>query len=267
MRPYLAILSARFRLLLQYRAAALAGLVTQIAFGWIRLMIFEAYYRSAPPEVVAAMPMTHAQVVDYIWLGQALLGLILWSADAEVMQQIRTGQVAVELLKPVDLYSLWYVRAVAMRTAPTLLRFVPMVLLAWLFFGLRLPASPAAGLAFAASVAAAVMLACAVTVIVNASMFWTVSGEGVARLVPAMMWTLTGIVLPLPFFPDWLRPVLEALPFAGLMDLPFRLYTGHIAVSDALRVLGVQALWIGVLVLMGRWLVASGLRRVVVQGG
>ena len=46
-RPYAAILGARFRMLLQYRAAAIAGLWTQIFFGLILIMIYEAFYRSS----------------------------------------------------------------------------------------------------------------------------------------------------------------------------------------------------------------------------
>ena len=37
LRPYRAIVSARFRMLLQYRAAALGGLWTQIFFGLVLL--------------------------------------------------------------------------------------------------------------------------------------------------------------------------------------------------------------------------------------
>ena len=40
MRPYLAIVSARFRMLLQYRAAAIAGLWTQVFFGLVLIMIY-----------------------------------------------------------------------------------------------------------------------------------------------------------------------------------------------------------------------------------
>ena len=54
MRPYLAVLSARFRLLLQYRVAALAGFATQLFWGFIRVMIFGAFYRAS----AAAQPMT-----------------------------------------------------------------------------------------------------------------------------------------------------------------------------------------------------------------
>ena len=47
MRAYVAVFGARFRALLQYRAAALAGLGTQVFWGLIRVMIFGAFYATA----------------------------------------------------------------------------------------------------------------------------------------------------------------------------------------------------------------------------
>jgi len=101
--PYRAILSARFRMLLQYRAAALAGLWTQIFFGLVLLTIYEAFYRST----MLRQPMTFAEIVTYVWLGQALLAMLPWNADAEIRAMIRSGAVAYELCRPIDLYSLW----------------------------------------------------------------------------------------------------------------------------------------------------------------
>ncbi len=48
MTPYRAMFSASCRSLLQYRSAALAGVVTQFFWGLIRMMIFTAFYESAP---------------------------------------------------------------------------------------------------------------------------------------------------------------------------------------------------------------------------
>ena len=47
MRPYAAVLSANVRTLLQYRAAAIAGFTTQIFWGFIRVMISQAFFRSS----------------------------------------------------------------------------------------------------------------------------------------------------------------------------------------------------------------------------
>ena len=72
MKAYWAVLSARFRTLLQYRAAALAGLGTQVFWGLIRVMIFGAFYRST----TAPQPMTYPEVVTYVWLGQAFIRML-----------------------------------------------------------------------------------------------------------------------------------------------------------------------------------------------
>ena len=62
MISYRAIVSARFRTLLQYRAAALAGLGTQLFWGLIRVMIMEAFYLSSN----SSQPMGIEDVITYI---------------------------------------------------------------------------------------------------------------------------------------------------------------------------------------------------------
>ena len=69
--PYRAVVSARYRMLLQYRAAAFAGLVTQCFWGAIRLMILAAFYAAS----TQGQPMSLSEVVAYIWLGQAFFGM------------------------------------------------------------------------------------------------------------------------------------------------------------------------------------------------
>ena len=116
MTPYFAIVRMRFISLLQYRTAAAAGMGTQLFWGLIRMMIFEAFYASS----THSQPLSRQQMVTYIWLGQALLGLLPWSIDLELRDRIRSGGVVYDLLRPIDLYSHWYCRALAARTAPTI---------------------------------------------------------------------------------------------------------------------------------------------------
>jgi ABC-2 type transport system permease protein len=270
-RPYCAIVSARFRMLLQYRSAAIAGLFTQAFFGLTLIMIYEAFYRSA---AASARPMAFAQVVSYVWLAQALLAM-LPNVDADVRAMVRSGAVAYELCRPVDLYSLWYARAVAHRTAPAMLRAAPMAVFAMIglpLLGLgewRLapPASLAAGAGFVAALVCALALACAISVLINISLLWTVSGDGIVMLAATAVSLLSGLVVPLPLLPDWSQPILRWLPFAGLADLPFRIYSGHIAAGSVAVVLGRQLAWTAALVALGRWLIGRGMRRMVVQGG
>ena len=250
-------------MLLQYRAAAAAGLGTQLFWGLIRVMIFEAFYRTSTVQQPISLP----DVVTYVWLGQAFLGLQPWGVDRDIRDQIRSGTVAYELMRPLNLYFFWYARAMAFKTAPTLLRSVPLLLVAGLFLGLTPPASWAATGAFLAAVLGALLLSSAITTLMNISLLWTLSGDGVTSLVPACVIVFSGMVVPLPLFPDWAQPILNLLPFRGLVDVPFRLYLGHIPPGALLPLLGHQLAWTGILVLIGQVVLSRGTRRLVVQGG
>lgn len=263
MSAYWAIVSARFRMLLQYRAAAVAGFGTQLFWGLIRMMIFEAFYRST----TAPQPMAYADIVTYVWLGQAMFAMLPYRSDPDVRATIRTGTVAYELVRPLDLYAFWFSRAAATRAAPMLLRAIPMFLVAGLFFGLQRPPSWTTAGAWVAATLGALLLSTAIATLLSISLLWTISGDGISQLILAAVFILSGMLVPLPLFPEWSQPLLNALPFRGLADVPFRLYTGHIPPDQAIPALAHQAVWIVALVALGRWMLARGMRRLVVQGG
>lgn len=271
MRPYLAVLSARYRMLLQYRAAALAGIATQLFWGAIRLMIFAGFYASTTRD----QPMTLEQVIVYVWLGQALFALLPWRSDAELAGIMRSGNVGYELLRPLDTYHLWYVRSIATLVGPTTLRAIPLTIVAagllplvglsdW---ALRPPPDLAAALLFAAAMAVTVLLSASVLMLVHISMMWTVAAEGANRLLPGVVWVLSGMVIPLPFFPAWLQPFLQVQPFRGIFDVPLRIYSGHLPPGAAMASIALSLGWTAGFIVVGRAIMQRGFRRIVVQGG
>lgn len=267
MTAYGSLFRARFRVLLAYRTAAIAGVATQMFWGVIRIMILEAFYREG--HATAPPPMSFADIVSYTWLGQAMFLMMPFSAnpDPEVRTMMRSGAVAYELARPLDLHTLWFVRAIAARSAPTLLRAIPQFVIAGLFLGLRAPAGVASAAAWLLATFGALLLVSAMTTLITVSLLWTVSGDGISRLVPSLAMLGSGMILPLPLFPAWAQPILDFLPFRGMADAPFQLYLGRLPASAVGGVLLHQVLWLLFFVLCGRVLLARGTRRLVVQGG
>lgn len=263
MRAYKAIFRSRISVLFQYRAAALAGMATQAFWAFVNVMILGAFYSQSD----AVQPITFLQATTFVWLSQSLIQLIPWNLDKEIEAQIRSGQVATELVRPFDLYWYWYVRSVAMRCVPTLLRSIPLFVIAFLFGELPPPVSWEAFFGFFASCVNALFLSASITTLIIISLFWTLAGEGVERLMPHVAVLLCGLVAPLPLFPDWFQPFLSWQPYRGIIDIPTRIYMGMIQGDEIIFYLGFQLVWTGLLILFGRILLSKAMRCFVVQGG
>lgn len=267
MRPYLAIFRMRFVAGLQYRVAALAGISTQYAWGFMLLLSFHSFYRADP----AAFPMSFPQLSSYIWLQQGLLAMfMLWFYEADILDAIRSGSIAYELARPMDLYNRWFAQATATRLSRTLLRCVPVFLVAFLLpapYGLRLPPNLQQFLLFLVSAALSLGVLVAFSMLIYLSCFYTLSSQGLRTLAVVLVDILSGAIIPLPFLPDALQRALAWLPFASMQNLPLRLWSGQIPAAEAGVPMLLQLVWLLLLVAGGRRWMASALRRVVVQGG
>jgi ABC-2 type transport system permease protein len=271
LRPYRSAFAARFMLMLQYRAAAVAGFATQCWWGVIKVMVFAAFFHGAS----AHQPLSFAQTVAYVWLGQAFLMLMPWWGDPEITEMVRSGNVSYERLRPLDTYFFWYVRAMAWITS----RIVPRATMMFAFvaliipaiglgkWGLMMPPNAASMAMFIAAMLLAVLLSSAILMLINILVVVLVTDRGPSLLATQIVTLLSGILVPLPFFPVWMRTVLFLQPFAGLADIPFRIYSGNLAGKLALAGLSLMIFWIGLLIAIGHMLMGRVMSRLQVQGG
>ena len=263
MKTYWATFMLRLKLEMQYRAAALGGLVTQLFFGLIYVFLYHALYGKDASITVLAATST------YVWLQQACFRMVL-SDDSELTATILRGDIAYQLIRPVDQYTYWYARALAQKLAGTLLRAAPMLLIALLLpygYGLALPAGLPAFLLFVLSLAMGFLTMSAVSAISSGIIIRTLDNRGVTAVLQLITLFLCGNIIPLTLFPDSWQRFLAFSPFSQILDTPIRLYTGEYPLSAAPQMLTLQLGWIVMLVLLGRWIWARNLRRVIVQGG
>ena len=273
LRPYAAVFAARFQLMLQYRAAALAGFATQCWWGGIKVMVYAAFFTASP--AAAGAPMTLAQTITYTWLAQAFLALSPWSGDPEIGQAVKTGAIGYDRLRPLDTYGWWYARAAAWMTARAVPRALLMVAAAGIALPLlgleawswRPPADLTQAALFAVSMLLAVTLSSAFMMLLNLAAVATLDDRGVAALSTSVIIVFSGSLLPLALYPDWMQAVLFVQPFASLLDIPFRIYFGGLTGSSAAAGLALQLFWTVVFVVIGRLWMTRAMTRLQMQGG
>lgn len=267
MRAYLSFFRIRFVNGLQYRAAAYAGIATQFAWGFMEILMFSAFYKTN----AAAFPMEFSQLSSYIWLQQAFLALFMtWFLDNEIFSAISSGNIAYELARPLDLYNMWFTKNLAIRLSKAVLRCMPILVLAVFLpkpYGISLPVSPLGFVMFLITMMLAFFTVVAFCMLIYITTFYTLSPLGVRIVALSLTEFLSGSIVPLPFFPDNVRRIVELTPFASMQNLPLRIYSGSIAGNEMLWGVLLQFFWLIVLVLIGKWRIKKALKKVVVQGG
>ena len=268
LRPYAAAFRSRFLLMMQYRAAALAGFFTQCWFGAVHVMVLAAFYLGAP-EAAAASPISLTQAVTYTWLAQGLLAVMPWVGDPEIADGVRSGSISYDRLRPVDAYALWYVRAAGWMTARVVPRVALMIVAAGIVLPLigqgqwawQPPASLSAAWLFLLSETLAIALACAIIMLINIIVVASMNARGINILMQPIVIIFTGNLLPLSLYPDAVRSFLFVQPFAGTLDIPNRVYFGALAGQMAWAGIGLQVFWTLLFIVAGRFWLDRVMRR------
>ena len=263
MRSYLSAFRLRRKMELQYRGAMIGGIICQVVFGLILIALYRALYAGKPQ----ALPLDH--VVTYVWLQQAFFRMLL-ASDPDLLDKIRTGSIAYDLCRPLNLYGFYYARIMAQKITGSLMRAIPMLVFAGLLpagWGISLPASVPGLLLSLASLLLGLLCVSALENITMAFTMRTLDTRGVQAMLNLLMMTLSGNILPLTLFPDSWQKVITLLPYAQLLDAPIRLYTGDAPVNTAAGILLVQGGWLIALTALGIWLWNRHQRRMIIQGG
>lgn len=263
MRTYVEVARRAFRRFATYRGATGAALFTNLVFGFLLTAVVSAVVRDRGASVDG---LGQADLVAQVWVGQGLIGVIdLFNRTPDLSERIRSGDVVVDLYRPVDQQAWWGAVDAGRAAYEVLVRFLPPVLVGVLVAGARAPR-----LVDVPAVAAALVLAVAVSFALRflaaASGFWVLDARGVERALMTLWIVGAGMTVPLPLLPEVLEAPLRLLPFASTVQLVSDVWTGTASPSIGAS-LGLQAAWAVVLLGAGRVVLARATRRVVVQGG
>ncbi len=265
MKKYLSFFKMRLLAGLQYRAAAMAGMSTQLVWGSMEILLYRAFYLENP----AAFPMGMEALASYIWLQQAFLTFFaLWQWEPELIEAVRTGTVAYDLTRPVGLYGMWMASSLGLRLSRGLLRCWPIALVGALLprpYGLRFHGENL-GL-FLLSALLMLTLVCAYVMIVYAASFYLTNANGFQTLSVAAADLLGGAIVPIPFLPEPLRTIASVSPFGSMQNVPLRIFGGDLSGTAALEAVALQMFWCAALVGLGEAMFRGGVRRTVIAGG
>lgn len=264
-RTFTAITGSGFRRYATYRQATVAGAFTNTVFGFLKCYVLLAVASGATG---LAAGYERAQLATFVWVGQGLLAVVgLWGWT-ELADRIRTGDVASDLLRPIDPVVSYLATDLGRAAYAVLTRFVPPVLTGPLFFDVYLPTRWLTGPLFVLSMALAVVLCFGCRYLVNATAYWLHDVRGPMLLWALASGVLSGLYFPLRFLPDLVYLLLWLVtPFPSLLQIPLDVLVERDAWPVPVGLVGVQVVWVGLILAACRAVQRRAERRLVVQGG
>ena len=251
-----------FRRYTAYPLGAFTEAVTNTVFGFVRAWVVLALWEARP----ALGGYAAIDAVTFCFITQAMIGPVQIFGGLELTERIRSGDVSIDLHRPVNLQVWWLADDLGRAAGTLLLRGVPPMLAGALVFPLRLP-DAAGWAAFAAAVTLAVVTGFALRYLVAMAMCWLHDDRGLQAVALVTSMFFSGMVLPLVVFPGALGTLARALPWAALIQVPADVFLGKYSGAELLGAYGFQALWAVVLLGAGQAVTAAARRRLVIHGG
>ncbi|MER6527941.1 ABC-2 family transporter protein [Streptomyces sp. NPDC001508] len=262
-RLYAAVAAGGFRRYATYRVATAAGVFTNTAFGLILVYTYLALWEERPH----LGGYDQSQAVTYVWLGQCLYATLAiqgGGVEKDLMDRIRTGEIAVDLYRPADLQLWWLASDLGRALFQMAGRGVIPFAFGALFFPMALPTDVTTWAAFLVALLLAMVVSFGIRYLAALSVFWFLDGMGVSQVLMVAGIFCSGMTLPLNAFPGALGDIVQALPWAAQLQMPADVLMGE---ADPLGAYAFQAAWAVALLAAGRVVQSAATRRVVVQGG
>lgn len=265
---YMSYFKIRFLNEIQYRTAAIAGVATQFAWGALYIMLYTAFLKDG-----TASSYTISQMSTYIWLHQGFFSLFnLWSLDTDTLEQCRTGDVAMELVKPVGLYSIWHAKTLGKKVAMAFLRIIPILIICSLpFLGefrLMAPVSPVALIMSIITLILSIGIMMSYVLVMLVLIMMVTAEQGIRTVFYLVLEFCSGALIPIPFMPESVIQILKFTPFYYMENVSYNIYNGYISGSqEIISIVLLQIFWLVALTVIGKVMLNKQLNKIVVQGG
>ncbi len=259
---YGAVLAAVPKFYVAYRAWFWAEFVLQIMAMVVLYFFWQAVYANGG----ALGGLTFQQTINYVVLAQLLMPLIDNNLIFNFGWMIREGQVAIDLLRPMDLQARFYVDS-AGSLALNLLIKTPLLIIAVIFFQVQLPRDVLTWLVFLVSLILGHAVMFFFDWIFSCLAFYSTETWGLSVVRVAVVTFFSGAIVPLPMMPPWLQAIANVLPFAQSIYVPVSFLSGVTPISAAPQAWLIQLAWLIGLGAISRVVFRRSLRQVTVQGG
>ena len=252
---------------LQFRLGTFVTLFANLIYLALVYFLWKSIYASAGADTVNGM--TFYDTMIYLILATALFNFLEMFVVWDMSRAIQSGEIIMHLLKPMRyrLYTFWSYSG--SHHTSFILTFLPTFVVVMILTKGAIPIGWNL-LYFVISVVLALLINFNIEMLVAPVCLYTESTWGINIVKETIVLLLSGASIPLAFFPEKLKMIVEYLPFRAVYDIPLTillLKNGTDTFAGVLPKLGLQLLWCVILTVAGNLFWNHAVKKITVNGG
>jgi len=178
------------------------------------------------------------------------------------IRDIREGELVSYLLKPVSYFWMKFVSEVPWRIMQGMFGLGFFIIFFVLFKNLiTLPSTPLLIFSSFIIIALAFFISFSLKMLVGLTAFWFIDFWGFQQVVEVTLLFLAGFVIPIDFFPAWLKTITFATPFPYMVYYPVLSLQSRLNLPEISHVIIMQAFWLIAMYFIYQFLWKRGVKR------
>ncbi|MTI66332.1 MAG: hypothetical protein FH753_06995 [Firmicutes bacterium] len=263
---YLQFAKNVFQSKLAYRMNVFLSILHRIATLFVEVSIWSAII-SQTGEISTEMGMISLkEMVSYAILSTGISIIISSNTILEFEDKIRTGQIAMDLIKPMKFKLYLFFENLGNNLFRIIFELIPVVIVGILCFGIDTPSREYAFF-FLIALINGMIIYFILTCILGQLSFWLLTVWHLDKLLNDMLKIFSGRFIPLWFFPKIFIIISAFLPFRLIYFSPMSIYLEKVSKIEIGNILIQQIGWILILFILDTILWKKGINKLVVQGG
>lgn len=235
--------------------------------------LWSAVYNNSPTEVINGF--SFKEIISYTVIITISSFTIQGSNTlGTISDEIRKGQIEMYLIKPINYRLRFIYCSLGKLFAKNLILGIPTLLISCIFLISKeyiiissVPQFILNIILFFISQIFAILLLEAINYFLGILCFYTYAIFGILQIKSCIIGFLSGQLLPIAFFPDWARQIIEFSPFVGIAQNPTLILLGKMTIKEELYAILLQIFWIGILETINHFFYNHSIKKITIQGG
>ncbi len=260
---YWAVLIFNMRLNLVYPLALFATLLSTLVSIFVAWYIWQRVFREQ--DLVAGM--NAGQMFTYIVFSRIFTAHHIWNLVRLIGQRIQSGDILIDLLRPMQLQTYYLVGRAGDLLFMTLFIGTPTLLIVLPLGQLQIPHGLSTYLLFFTSLLLSLMAGYILEFWIASLAFYTNYSWGLESLYRALLLLFAGGLFPLQLLPEPLLMISNILPFKDILYTPVAIFSGMVPSNEIPSMVTLQLVKVLILFTLSRFTFARLLQNLAIQRG